>query len=188
MARVRSSEKRQAILRAAVQEIAGNGLGAATAEIAKQAGIAAGTLFTYFASKDELLNELYLELKSDVITRVNTGFPKRGSLERRARHIWTSYMEWAIAFPDKRKVSAQLNVSNAITPETRAKTAAGREAIEATLRELDSREALQGLPAGFAAAAMAAMREVTMEFIGKQPKRRAELMEQGFRVFWRAMQ
>jgi AcrR family transcriptional regulator len=50
MARVRSSEKRSAILEAAVHEIARSGLGASTAEIARSAGVAAGTLFTYFAS------------------------------------------------------------------------------------------------------------------------------------------
>jgi hypothetical protein len=34
---------------------------------------------------------------------------------------------------------------------------------------------------------MAAMQEATMEFIAKQPKRRGELIKQGFQVFWRAM-
>ena len=58
MARVRSPEKRSAILRAAVHEIAEVGLGAPTAKIAGRAGVAAGTLFTYFANKEELLNEL----------------------------------------------------------------------------------------------------------------------------------
>jgi hypothetical protein len=46
MARVRSPEKRSAILRAAVYEIAKTGLGAPTAKIAGRAGVAAGTLFT----------------------------------------------------------------------------------------------------------------------------------------------
>jgi AcrR family transcriptional regulator len=63
MARVRSPGKRSAILEAAVEEIAKSGLKASTAEIARSAGVAAGTVFTYFASKEELLNELYFELK-----------------------------------------------------------------------------------------------------------------------------
>jgi len=62
MARVKSPEKRSAILEVAVHEIADTGLGAPTAKIAQRAGIAAGTLFTYFSNKEELLNELYLEL------------------------------------------------------------------------------------------------------------------------------
>jgi AcrR family transcriptional regulator len=57
MARVRSSEKRSAILQAAIREIAKVGLGAPTAKIARRAGVAAGRLFTCFANKRELLNE-----------------------------------------------------------------------------------------------------------------------------------
>jgi AcrR family transcriptional regulator len=187
MARVRSPEKRSAILQAAVHEIAEVGLGAATATIAKRAGVAAGTLFTYFASKEELLNEVYLELKIEVYARINVDFPHKGSLERRAWHIWASFLDWAIEFPEKRKASVQLNVSDLITPETRARTATERGAVDVTFSELGSRSGLHGLPAGFAAAAMAAMQEATMEYIAKRPKQRKELMERGFQVFWRAL-
>jgi AcrR family transcriptional regulator len=187
MARVRSPAKRIAILRAAVHEIAEAGLGAPTAKIARRAGVAAGTLFTYFATKEELLNELYLELKGEVYTRINADFPHKGNLKRRARHIWSSALNWAIEFPEKRKASMQLNVSDMITPETRARTATQRGTVDGTLSELGNRGALRGLPAGFAAATMAAMQEATMEFIAKQPKRREELIEQGFKLFWRAL-
>jgi len=186
MARVRSPEKRTAILQAAVHEIAEVGLGAPTAKIARRAGVAAGTLFTYFANKEELLNQLYLELKGEVYTRVNANFPHQGSLERRARHIWSSFLDWAIEFPERRKVSLQLNVSDRITPETRMRTAAQRGTIDGTLSELGTRGALRG-PAGFAAATMAAMQEATMEFMAKQPKQREELIERAFQVLWRAV-
>ena len=62
MARPRSEDKRDAILTAASELVATQGLGAATAKIAKQAGVAEGTLFIYFANKDDLLNQLYLEI------------------------------------------------------------------------------------------------------------------------------
>jgi AcrR family transcriptional regulator len=187
MARLKSPQKREAILQAAVHEIAGAGLGASTAKIARRADIAAGTLFTYFASKEELLNELYLELKAEVYTRVNIGFPHKGSLERRAQHIWSSYLDWAIEFPGKRKVSAQLNLSDLITASTRRRAAADRSTIDKTLSELAAQGALRGLPAGFAAATMSAMQEATMEFIARQPKQHKELSERAFRLFWRAL-
>jgi AcrR family transcriptional regulator len=187
MARVRSPEKRSAILQAAVHEIAATGLSAPTAKIAQRAGVASGTLFTYFATKEELLNELYLQLKIEVYTRVNTGFPHQGSLERRTRHIWSSFLDWAIEFPEGRKVSAQLNLSDLITPETRERTAAERGAVEGTLNELGSRGALRGLPAGFAASAMSALQEATMDFIARQPKQRAAIIERAFQMFWRAV-
>jgi len=170
-----------------VHEIANVGLGAPTAKIARRAGVAAGTLFTYFANKEELLNELYVELKGEVYTRINANFPNKGSPERSARHICSSVLNWAIEFPEKRKAAVQLNVSDLITPETRMRTAAQRETIERTLSALETGSALCGLPPGFATATMAAMQEATMEFIVKQPKQREELLEQPFQVFWRAV-
>jgi AcrR family transcriptional regulator len=186
MARIKSPRKRTAILRAAVREIAQAGLGAPTAKIASRAGVAAGTLFTYFPTKEQLLNELYLELKGEAYARLNAKFPGKGSLEHRAQHIWSSYLDWALEFPGKRKVSAQLNVSDVITPETREKTTAGRGAVGQTLSELDRRATLRGLPAGFAAATMLALQEATMEFVARRPGRRKQLMVRGFQAFWRA--
>jgi AcrR family transcriptional regulator len=184
MARIKSPEKRSAILVAAVHEIAEVGLGAPTAKIARRAGVAAGTLFTYFPNKEVLLNELYLELKAELYTRVNSNFPHKGTLERRARHIWSSTLDWTIEFPEKRKVSAQLNVSDVITPETRMRAAGGRGTIDTTLSQLGIRT---GLPAGFAAATMSAMQEATMEFVTKLPKQRKDLIEQAFHAFWRGL-
>lgn len=171
-----------------MHEIAEAGLGASTGNIARRAGVAAGTLFTYFANKEELLNELYLELKMEVYDRVNANFPHKASLERRARHVWSNFLDWAVELPEKRKVSVQLNVSDVITPETRARTAANRGAIDATLSELGRRGALRGLPKGFGAAMMSAMQEATMDFIAQKPKQRGELIERTFQVLWRALQ
>ena len=48
MPRAKSDDKRSAILSAAIRLIATEGLGVATATIAKEARISNGSLFTYF--------------------------------------------------------------------------------------------------------------------------------------------
>ncbi|WP_035347334.1 TetR/AcrR family transcriptional regulator [Edaphobacter aggregans] len=187
MARRRDPEKRRAILDAAVGEIAESGLSAATAKIAKRAGLAEGTLFTYFANKDELLNELYVELKSEVFTRVNADFPQKASLEQRAWHVWSASLGWAIESPHRRKVSVQLTLSDAVTVETRERVAEVRGALDSMFAELEARETLQGTPKGFGAATMAAMQEATLDFAARYPKQRRGLTERGFALFWRAV-
>src|ERR1700690_927893 len=102
MARIKSPRKRTAILRAAVREIAQAGLGAPTAKIASRAGVAAGTLFTYFPTKEQLLKELYLELKDGAYARVNDKFPGEARLKLRTRHLWYTNPDWAIYCPEKR--------------------------------------------------------------------------------------
>jgi hypothetical protein len=101
--------------------------------------------------------------------------------------VWSSFLNWAVEFPEKRKVSVLLNVSDLITTETRTKTAAGRGAIDETLNQLGSRGAMLGLPPGFVGATMAAMQEATMDFIAKNPKQRKALIERAFEIFWRAV-
>jgi AcrR family transcriptional regulator len=187
MARLRSPEKRRAILEATVVEIAEAGLGAPTAKIAARAGVAEGTLFTYFASKDELLNELYAELKSEVYDRINLDFPHKASAERRAWHVWLCSLSWSLEFPLKRKTSMQLNVSDVITSETRLRSAEKRGGVDALFVDLDGREPLRGLPAGFAASLMAAVQEATTDMIAKNPRQKKAMIERGFTVFWRAI-
>ncbi len=63
MARPKSEDKKQALLEAATVAFAQSGIAASTSAIARSAGVAEGTLFRYFATKDELLNELYLAIK-----------------------------------------------------------------------------------------------------------------------------
>jgi len=187
MARIRNPENRNAILQSAVQEIALNGVSATTAKIAERAGIASGTLFTYFPNKEDLLNELYYELKLELYARVNADFPHGADLQTRTHHIWIVTIDWSIEFPDRRKASVQLHLSDHVTTETRDRTATQRAAIDRTLADLAKSDGLRALPKGFAAAIMSVLQETTMDFIAKHPKRRKALVEESFLLLWRAI-
>ena len=76
MPRPKSDEKRNAILEAATRVIVSQGLSAPTAGIAKEAGIANGSLFTYFATKAGLFNHLYLALKAEMASAALKGPPE----------------------------------------------------------------------------------------------------------------
>src|ERR1700747_1790028 len=112
MARPLSEDKRAAILEAATEVVAMLGVSAPTAKIAKEAGVAEGTLFTYFANKDELLNRLYLELKMDLRAAMMPVSPAGKSLVDRNRHVWDRFVGWGSAHPLKRRAMRQLAVSD----------------------------------------------------------------------------
>ena len=68
-----STDKRDKILQAALELFAEQGFrGTSTAQIAKHAGVATGTLFHHFESKEAL----YLELLSDWLTYIDEEFQK----------------------------------------------------------------------------------------------------------------
>jgi AcrR family transcriptional regulator len=61
---MKNSDKRAEIIRAALELIAEHGFhGAPMAMIAEKAGVAAGTIYRYFESKDILITELHRELE-----------------------------------------------------------------------------------------------------------------------------
>ena len=120
MARPKSDDKRNAILDAATRLFAERGLTAApTSEISKQAGVAEGTLFTYFKTKDDLINALYREIKLELADAMMSDFPRKRNVRTRLRHVWDRYVKWGVANPEQRKVLAQLQVSEVLTQESR---------------------------------------------------------------------
>src|ERR1700730_3409264 len=120
VARPKSDDKRNAIMAAATRVIVTQGLSAPTAVIAREAGVANGSLFTYFETKADLFNQLYLELKTGMATAALEGLPVGAEPREQLFHIWSNWMGWAVANPEKRRALAQLGVSEEITPATRA--------------------------------------------------------------------
>ncbi|NYY80582.1 hypothetical protein DMH27_16705 [Raoultella planticola] len=90
------SAKQAALLEAAVAIVAQSGLSATTASIAKRAEVAVGTLFTYFPTKEQLLNEVYLMLKQDMSDLLVSGYPKDADFRTQIMHIWRAYTEWSL--------------------------------------------------------------------------------------------
>ncbi len=113
MARPKSEDKKQALLEAATAAFAQSGIAASTSAIARSAGVAEGTLFRYFATKDELLNELYLAIKLRPVRTMIAGLdPDEKRPKENARNIWNSYIDWGVRNPME-------PLSERITDETR---------------------------------------------------------------------
>jgi len=105
---------------AATRIIVARGLRAPTAAIAKAAGISNGSLFTYFKTKSELFNVLYLELKTEMAQASLRGLPTKAPLREQFSHPWLNWMRWATKHSEKRRALALLGMSDEITPVTRA--------------------------------------------------------------------
>jgi AcrR family transcriptional regulator len=187
MARRKSEDKRNALLAAATEVVAEQGLGAPTARIARVAGVAEGTLFTYFGSKDELLNALYLELKTDLSQAIMRAYPRSGAARERAWHAWKSFVEWGVANPPRRRALAQLAVSDRITAECRAACDQAFSDVNGLIAEREAEGKLRHQPPGFAAGIMSALAEVTMDFVIRFPDQAELYTAAGFNAFWRAI-
>ena len=187
MPRAKSDDKRNAILSAASRLIATEGLGVATATIAKEARISNGSLFTYFETKASLFNELYLELKSEMAMAALKGFPPQAELREQFSHVWSNWMGWAVKNHDKRRVLAHLGASDEITPSSRA---AGDKIMSgiAELMELGCANGpIRDAPKAFVAAIMNSLADATMDFMAQDPANADKHCALGFDALWRVV-
>lgn len=187
MARPRSDEKRNAILEAATRVVVAQGLSAPTAGIAKEAGVANGSFFTYFETKAALFNQLYLELKEEMAAAAMKNLRRDAALPEQFFHLWRNWMTWALSSPEKRRALAQLGVSEEIKPETRA---AGHKTM-AGIAELMERSRANGpmrtAPMGFVTALMNSVAEATMDYMVQDPKNAKKHCKAGFDALWRML-
>jgi AcrR family transcriptional regulator len=185
MPRPRSDEKRRAILEAATRIIVTQGLGAPTAGIAKEAGVANGSLFTYFETKTDLFNELYLELKGEMAAAALKGVPEGADLRTRLLHVWRNWTNFAVSAPEKRRALAQLGVSDEITPQTRASTQKMMVPLGELLEQCRANGPMRTVPMGFLGTLMNALAESTMDFMTHDPANAKKHCRTGFDALWR---
>jgi AcrR family transcriptional regulator len=186
MARPLSEDKKDAILASAAELVAALGTGAPTAKIARGAGVAEGTLFTYFPDKDALLAALFLEIEGELAAAlaedVPAGLPPRARIHR----VWDRLIDWSAANPARLKALKQLKVSDRIGAESRR---CGERLFADFKTVLD--EALaghaRGLSADYVGAVLNALAETTLEFIAREPGRHDHHRALGFETFWKAI-
>lgn len=187
MPRPRSDEKRAAILEAATRFIVAHGLSAPTAGIAKEAGVANGSLFTYFNTKTELFNQLYLEIKSELSLAILKG--DSDSLEVREQYfnVWENWTRWAVLNPQKRAVLAQLAVSDELAPETRAAGHKTMAPVADLLKRIIANGPMEKVPLSFVSALMNATAEATIDAMSQDPVHAKKHCKTGFDALWRML-
>ncbi|SRR5258708_1522652 len=184
MAKPKSEDKRNAILSAAIQIFAERGLGAPTMAITNAAGIAEGSLFTYFKTKDELINALYCELKLELADAMMSGFPRKQSVRHRLEHVWNGYVQWGASNRDRQKVLKQIQVWGGLTEESKQAGFAPFTEIQRMTEDAVAQRIYKDVPQALIQAALVALAEMTMEFMAREPQTAEMYRMAGFEMLW----
>jgi AcrR family transcriptional regulator len=188
MARPKSPDKRNAILAAATRVFAERGLGAPTAAISAAAGLAEGTLFTYFPTKDDLVHALYRDLKLELGDTMLAGYPRRKSIKDRMRHVWNAHLDWGLAHPASLQTLQRIEVWAGLTEAARQAGAAPFAEIQAMADTEEAARLLRPhLTREFIVQTLKALGEVSMDFMRRQPKRADVYRQLGFDMLWAAI-
>lgn len=93
-------EKGDEIIRAAMELIAEHGFhGAPMALVAERAGVAAGTIYRYFESKDELIRATHAHVETRILAALTEGYPAENSARERFLHIGRKLIAYFLASP-----------------------------------------------------------------------------------------
>ncbi len=187
MARPRSADRRNAILAAATHVVAAQGLGAATAAIAQEAGVSNGSLFVYFDTKATLLNELYVTLKTEMGAAAVDGLPTESDPREQVRHMWNQWLRWATTFPDKRRALAQLGVSDDITAESHQTVSAAFRGIADLLERSRVDGPMRDAPLGFVLELTSAIADATIDAMIREPADAEARGRVAFDAVWRML-
>lgn len=187
MARPLSDDKRASLLDAATKVFAEQGLSAPTSLISKTAEVSEGSFFTYFKTKEELINALYREIRLDLAAAVMNGFPRKARVRDRLEHVWSRYVSWGVANPVARKALQHVSISNAITPVVRAEGGVLFAEVERLQLDAVAQRKLRPLPPVMASQALKALAEMTMDQIERQPEQAENFKSSGFQMLWGAL-
>jgi AcrR family transcriptional regulator len=185
MPRPRSDDKRSAIIAAAIRIMVTKGLSAPTAGIAKEAGVSNGSLFTYFETKSDLFNALYLELKLEMASAATKDLREGDDLRDQLFHVWQHWMDWALSFPYKRRVLAQLSVSDEIKPASHKAANTGMALVAKLMERVRAIGPLRKAPMGFVLTLMNSVAESTIDFMARDPTNAKKHCRLGFEALWR---
>jgi AcrR family transcriptional regulator len=84
-------------LSAALELFAERGFhGTAVPTVAEKAGVGAGTIYRYFASKEALVNALYQKWKNEIARRIYTDFPALAPAREQLSVVWRRMAEFAL--------------------------------------------------------------------------------------------
>ncbi len=85
--------------------------GASMGAVAKEAGVATGTAYVHYESKEELVYATYLELKAELSTAVLADFDDGASPFETWHHILTAVYEFLAEEPERARFLTQLEES-----------------------------------------------------------------------------
>ena len=114
------SDKKQDILKATLRLITQKGFhGTPMSMIASEAQVGAGTIYRYFANKEDLINELYSCIKAQLIQIMLKDYSETYSIRENFRYIYINTLSYYISHPDELTFGEQYTNSPFIYTSTR---------------------------------------------------------------------
>jgi AcrR family transcriptional regulator len=187
MARKLSPERREKFLDAALKLFVQNGVqNTSTAAIAREADSAAGTLFIYFKTKQDLIDELVLNISREQSESIKALIDPARSARETFYAIWTGSIRWFIDHPDAYAYIRQIRDSGAISKEIIEQTAVDLAYYFTAIQKGVDEGSVKPYPPDLVGTILYQDIVAVMSLINNEsdPAKQKAIIETGFEIFW----
>ena len=187
MVRTLNPEKKANLLSAALKLFVLNGVkNTSTAEIAREAGLAAGTLFLYFPTKQALLDELVLKVGREQSEYINSLLSPSQSARESFFAIWSGTVHWFLENMPAYQYIQQVRDTGMISQGAVQESAKSLSYYFAAIQKGLAEGCLKSYPVDLIGGFLYQDLVATMTYLSMQadPGKQEESILQGFEIFW----
>ncbi|MFC5269157.1 TetR/AcrR family transcriptional regulator [Adhaeribacter terreus] len=184
------SGKRDSIIAAALKLFCENGFqNTSTANISKEAGVATGTLFLYFKSKDELINALYKEAKTELAAYFQQDLEAETTIENKLQHFWQKAIDWALDNPYHFRFFNMYSNSPFISNLTKEEAASTFQFTQDLVEEAIKAGSIEPINCNLFINLFSGQLNATVGFLTQNLnlENRQEIIDQAFAIFWKGI-
>ena len=183
-------EKREAILATALVLFCERGFhGTPTSLISREAGVATGTLFFYFPTKEVLIDTLYRQIKCEAGAALKAGVDHEPAIKQKLCRVWENAITWATENPDKFRFMEQFAHSPFVSPPAHDEGMSHflflQDLVRDGIRERLIRDYDPGLLCSILASSLSVLAPLIMAT--PDPEQRALLTRQGLAFLWNGL-
>jgi Transcriptional regulator len=140
-------DKRAAALRAALELISGQGFhGTPMSQIAKKANVSIGAIYHYFTGKDELINALYIDVKTRLAEHMLRNYSGDLPVRKAFKLLFGAIVKYVIENPSEFYFVEQYENSPLITASTREEVKSIGKPISDLFQRAMEQDLLKELP------------------------------------------
>jgi AcrR family transcriptional regulator len=187
MVRKPSPEKRELFLSSALKLFVANGVqNTSTAAIAKEAGTAAGTLFLYFPTKQDLIHELILNIGKEQSDHIQSILKPSLSTRDTFAAIWDGSIQWFLAHMAAYQYVQRVRDSGMIAHEVVQESNKFFDYYYTAIQKGLAEDCIQPYPLELIGGILYQAIVAVMNLIKAQadPQKQAEYIHIGFEMFW----
>ncbi len=187
MVRKLRPERRTEFLNAALKLFVAKGVPqTSTAEIARKAGTAAGTLFLYFPTKQDLIKELILNIGRDQSEYINGLLVPSFPVRKTFLTIWEGSIRWFLAHMDEYQYAQQVRDPRIIGEKTAKESERFFQYYFAAVQKGLEEKRIKPYPFELVGGLLYQNIIAVVNLAGAQadPEKREAYIQMGFEIFW----